>query len=71
MNELARVVYNMVAGTQDPDQATHLSQPEQATLEDLQALLRLPPRTLADLLSQRQSPEDWMKAPSTPEPARP
>jgi hypothetical protein len=71
MNELARVVCNTVTGTQDPEDVADLSPLEQAALQDLQSLLQLPPCALAALLSQGQPTGEWMKAPSTPEPARP
>ncbi len=71
MNELARVVHDLVSNRKDTGKVTSLSRQEQAVLGDLQSLLCLPPRELAALITRGEWPEEWMKTSSTPEPAEP
>lgn len=62
MNSLARVVHDLVAG-EEVVCLFDLSPLEQATLVDLQPLLRLSPQDLAAFLAQEPEPEDWISPP--------
>lgn len=62
MKELARAVYNVVTGSEACCAA--LSQPERTALVDVEPLLRLSPRKLANLLVRNQATPDWLKKPS-------
>lgn len=61
MNDLARVVHELVTGEEGAGAPARLSRLEQAALADLQRLLRLSPRDLAALVNERQGQREWMR----------
>ncbi len=65
MNALAYVVRDLVTGetATGVDVLPDLSSLEQAALEDLRSLLRLPPRDLAAILAQGQWQNEWLSLP--------
>lgn len=59
MKELACVVYDLVSG-KGTSYRSCLSQLEQTVLAEMESLLRLSPRDLANLLAQTQDTPEWL-----------
>jgi hypothetical protein len=60
MKELARVVYNLVSGSEAPCRSC-LSHLEQTALSEMESLLRLPSKDLASLLAKTQDTPEWLE----------
>ncbi len=63
MNELARILYDLVTEKKMSVAGSCLSPLEQGALADLASLLRRPAQDQADFLAQGPQPVDWLSRP--------